>query len=203
MNLLKLFEMQKELDAKIIKEKGLEGQDLTDYMIAALFAELGETLNEWRGFKVWSNDREPRIAVDCLGCEGSGVFSNEAGDRHDPCPYCNGLGNTNPLLEELVDCLHFILSIGHRHGFDKYIKVNDLHGFIDARNELYHEPLYLFNSLFVVVGNFHSVSDTHYYYNIMKFYVALISSLGFTWDQIEQGYMDKNAVNHERQANGY
>lgn len=27
--------------------------------------------------------------------------------------------------------------------------------------------------------------------------------LGFTWNQIEQAYLDKNKINHERQANGY
>ncbi len=36
MNLEKMFEMQKALDERIIKEKGLEGQDLLPNLILAL-----------------------------------------------------------------------------------------------------------------------------------------------------------------------
>ncbi|MGE6624638.1 dUTP diphosphatase [Bacillus pumilus] len=60
MNLLKMFEMQKELDDRIIREKGLEGQDLLPGLILALQVELAECANEWRGFKFWSNDQQPR-----------------------------------------------------------------------------------------------------------------------------------------------
>jgi dimeric dUTPase (all-alpha-NTP-PPase superfamily) len=72
MNLQKLFEAQRKLDEHIIREKGLEGQDLLPGKILALYSELGELLNEWRGFKFWSEDREPRVQrmleeyVDCL-----------------------------------------------------------------------------------------------------------------------------------------
>lgn len=60
MNLYKLFKIQAKLDEKIVKEKGLEGQDLLDKKILALQVELGELANEWRGFKFWSNDQKPR-----------------------------------------------------------------------------------------------------------------------------------------------
>lgn len=60
MNLEKMFEMQKELDNRIIKEKGLEGRDLLPGLILALQVELAECANEWRGFKFWSNDQQPR-----------------------------------------------------------------------------------------------------------------------------------------------
>lgn len=72
MNLEKLFEMQKKLDERIITEKGLEHKDLLPGLILALQVELGECANEWRGFKFWSNDMEPRTEkllveyVDCL-----------------------------------------------------------------------------------------------------------------------------------------
>jgi len=36
MDLTKLFKAQKELDERIVKEKGLEGQDLLDKKILAL-----------------------------------------------------------------------------------------------------------------------------------------------------------------------
>lgn len=72
MNIETLYEMQKQLDERIIREKGLEGQDLLPNTVLALQVELGELANEWRGFKHWSNDREPRRErmleeyVDCL-----------------------------------------------------------------------------------------------------------------------------------------
>ena len=74
MNLQKMFEMQKALDDRIIKEKGLEGQDLLPNLILALQVELAECANEWRGFKHWSNDREPRTKIEhfCPTCEGTG-----------------------------------------------------------------------------------------------------------------------------------
>jgi len=71
-NIETLYEMQKTLDARIIREKGLEGQDLLPNTVLALQVEIGELANEWRGFKHWSNDREPRRErmleeyVDCL-----------------------------------------------------------------------------------------------------------------------------------------
>src|SRR5690606_30411184 len=60
MNLDKMFERQRELDAKIVKEHGLEGQDLVNHKVLAFQVELAELCNEWRGFKIWSRDREPR-----------------------------------------------------------------------------------------------------------------------------------------------
>lgn len=72
MRTIDLYEMQVELDERIIKEKGLEGQDLISNTVLALQVEIGECGNEWRYFKDWSNDRLPRRAkmlvefVDCL-----------------------------------------------------------------------------------------------------------------------------------------
>src|SRR5690625_2546043 len=111
MNLSKLFKIQKQLDERIVKEKGLEGQDLLDKKILALQVELGELAQNWRGFKYWSNDQDPRIKdykqMRCKWCNGSGD------DGTGVCPDCRSSGDVykeyNPLLEEYVDCLHFIL----------------------------------------------------------------------------------------------
>ncbi|HZG83852.1 dUTP diphosphatase [Paenibacillus sp.] len=72
MEITELYEMQKALDARIIEEKGLQGQDLLPNTVLALQVEIAELANEWRGFKHWSNDKAPRIEkmleeyVDCL-----------------------------------------------------------------------------------------------------------------------------------------
>src|SRR3989337_2540496 len=118
LNLEKPFEMQKILDERIIKEKGLEGQDLLPNKILALQVELGELVNERRGFKHWSTDQKPRYERKCHACNGEGRFPlHEDGLTPDieteECLYCEGTGiEAKPILEEYVDCLHFILSIG-------------------------------------------------------------------------------------------
>ncbi len=116
MNLAKLFEMQRQLDERIEqKHPRQEGEDRLAKKILALMVELGELANEWRGFKFWSNDQNPRTtkSLDAM-LVGDKDFLRIRNSQED-CMYCEGTGiqeETNPLLEEYVDCLHFILSIG-------------------------------------------------------------------------------------------
>ncbi|WP_374706028.1 dUTP diphosphatase, partial [Paenibacillus antibioticophila] len=105
LTLEQMYEMQKALDARIIKDKGLEGTDLLTNTVLALQVEIGELANEWRGFKHWSNDREPRTAVHSL------VKLSELDDQQ-----ADGTWLHNALLEEYVDCLHFFLSIARQLG---------------------------------------------------------------------------------------
>lgn len=127
MNLTKLFETQAKLDEHIMQEHPeLRGQNNLDWKLLALQVELGECANEWRGFKKWSKDQKPRTKVErlCPLCDGTGdenyenyVENLERGTTHEymKCEDCDGtgkIGELNPLLEEYVDCLHFILSVG-------------------------------------------------------------------------------------------
>ncbi|CAH1215163.1 hypothetical protein PAECIP111891_04220 [Paenibacillus allorhizoplanae] len=165
-NLTKMFEMQKVLDAKIIEEKGLQGMDRLPYLILALQVELGECANEWRGFKYWSKDLEPR---------------------------------TEKMLTEYVDCLHFILSIGLHKGYDESIPAFKRSIYAFKTDSIIKQ----FNRLFWTVGSFEDEHNEGDYMRICSQFLGLGEMLGFTWEQIEQAYMDKNAVNHERQATGY
>src|SRR5690606_3046979 len=104
MNLAKLFEMQRFLDEHINKEKGLEGQHLLDKKILALHVELGGLAQNWRGFKFWSEDQEPRyetVEIYVHGYDGPGQDTRASIQEYQ----------AQPILEEYVDCLHFILSI--------------------------------------------------------------------------------------------
>nr|QRZ17779.1 dUTP diphosphatase [Virgibacillus sp. AGTR] len=68
-----------------------------------------------------------------------------------------------------------------------------------------------FNEVFFWVSNFRDVvldngefGDLDYIYRILFMqFIRLGEMLGFTTEQIEQAYLDKNKVNHERQANDY
>src|SRR5690625_2371786 len=98
MNLQKLFETQKKLDERIVKEKGLEGKDLLDKKILALQVELGEIANEFRGFKFWSEDQEPNdyapnVYDVCEKCDGEPtIYSDDNSKIESFCEECDGVG---------------------------------------------------------------------------------------------------------------
>jgi len=200
MNLQPLFEMQDVLDQRIKEQKGLKDTNLLDKKILALQVELGELSNEWRGFKFWSKDQEPRTKVVCPICRGEGFrdfvepFSNE--HFTEDCGSCEGCGvlKENPLLEEYVDCLHFILSIGLNIGCTPVLCDIDKQasGVLKQFMVIFHE-----------VAFFERYRDFHNYHNILIAFKGLGTLLGFTQEQIKQAYYDKNKINHERQANGY
>lgn len=178
MNLNKLFEMQKELDEKILERfPNLRNEDLLPKKILALQVELGELANEWREFKFWSENQEPRTSA--VG---------------------TGLRKKNPLLEEYVDCLHFILSIGLE------LKIKIAYARETQSNKT--NITKLFTSLFVgsgIIGSAESDNEINYvnYLSLMSDFIRLGQLLDFTWTEIEQAYLDKNKVNHARQESGY
>ncbi|MGN7508411.1 dUTP diphosphatase [Bacillus velezensis] len=220
MNLQKMFEMQKVLDDRIIKEKGLEGEDLLPNLILALQVELAECANEWRGFKHWSNDRKPRRKIErfCPTCDGTGDENHDinlqyleeghATEPYSECQDCNGsgkLGETNPLLEEYVDCLHFILSIGNRIGFNNDATIQQIMRRAEERElETNIGIVKAFSRLMSLVFGFYFwIENAGTYVRFFERFLNLGEMLGFTPEQIEAAYMDKNAVNHQRQQEGY
>jgi dimeric dUTPase (all-alpha-NTP-PPase superfamily) len=42
-----------------------------------------------------------------------------------------------------------------------------------------------------------------YYDDLFGNFINLGKLLGFTWDQVEKAYFEKNAINHQRQESGY
>src|SRR5690625_2968355 len=125
MNLEKLFKIQTELDKRIVEKHGLQNEDLLDKKILALQVELGELANEWRGFKFWSEDREPKTKEypkDICTCKDCAMHWCDK--VHESTAEEEGI-YVNPLLEEYVDCLHFILSIGLELGADDFLESYD------------------------------------------------------------------------------
>jgi dimeric dUTPase (all-alpha-NTP-PPase superfamily) len=126
MDLTKLYETQKILRDRI----NYNEPDRLNKLILALLVELGECANEWRGFKFWSKNQEPRLEVKCHACDGTGYFYT--GYDKEECMYCGCSGSEGkPLLEEYVDGLHFVLELGIELGItpivcDLYIKTSDI-----------------------------------------------------------------------------
>lgn len=210
MNLTKLFEIQRILDEKIVKEKGLQGQDLLDKKILALQVELGELAQNWRGFKFWSEDQEPRTWFPnekdvCKECKGEPIFI-ENGKIVGQCDNCDGCGVHfhNPLLEEYVDCLHFILSIGLEIQIDldkirNFIVPKKMQDVLDQFMWVNYKAINLYKT-YRDEGEENTAYD---YVNTLNAVIGLGEKLGFTWEQIETAYLEKNKINHERQENGY
>jgi dimeric dUTPase (all-alpha-NTP-PPase superfamily) len=180
MNLRKLYEIQAELDKKIVEKHNLQGgEDLLPKKILALQVELGELANEARFFKFWSKDQKPRTKIRCNVLTNYGSYNE----------------TKNPLLEEYVDCLHFILSIGLE-------LESDLEEVIDGVlfNPYYRENITeQFRSLFYFTS--HVLSGK--YIKLFNAFYGLGKMLGFTCEEIEADYLRKNEINHTRQDNNY
>lgn len=108
--------------------------------------------------------------------------------------WSNKKNNYKKALEEYCDCLHFILSIGLEkwNGYDYELK--------SVRERFLTDQ---FNWLFRKVGDFSQYPTKGNYFWIINIFVGLGEMLGFTWEQIEQAYYQKNEINHLRQAQGY
>jgi dimeric dUTPase (all-alpha-NTP-PPase superfamily) len=197
MNLAKLFELQRQLDERIIREKGLEGQDLTLNTVTALIVELGEFANEGRWFKHWSNDQKPRR--EKIHYSVTGI----------------PLRKTDPLLEEYADCLSFFLSLANSKGWNELMYLNE-EGFHDLKVQGFHgglsgvflEMIYHLTNAFMKRDNGELIAGwtfTQFSFRSAWFLFIAIGTIGFnfTFEEIEQAYLTKNKINHQRQERGY
>jgi dimeric dUTPase (all-alpha-NTP-PPase superfamily) len=199
LNLAKLFEMQRQLDEHIDKEHPRQpGEDRLAKKVLALFVELGELANEHRGFKYWSNDQEPRIGGECSCDDGYiDVYMGHGVVEQDICPRCEGLGELpNTLLEEYVDALHFILSIGLDIAEPDIVNLRD----VDGKENIIEQFIEVFDR---VRGLYFFEYDIFEYESLLAQFIKLGEMLGFSWQEIEEAYLRKNAVNHQRQESGY
>lgn len=186
MNLKKLFETQKILRDRI----KYEGEDRFEKLILALLVELGECANEWQGFKFWKRNSKPRTRVKKeIGSDLDGWTVHKM---------------TNPLLEEYVDGLHFVMEIGIEIAdeiqFDVSDYFSDIKSEINGKQQKSKNTVEQFNYIFYLTTT--SGYDFCFEYLFAAYY-HLGEMLGFTWEEIEQAYYEKNKINHQRQEDGY
>ena len=111
--------------------------------------------------------------------------------------YCEGTGiqeEINPLLEEYVDCLHFILSIG----------LSEDIGTVEWEQIEHYKAnstIQQFIGLFEYTSRL--LEDITVYVDIWSSFIGLGEMLGFSWEEVEEAYLRKNAENHQRQERGY
>ncbi|SHH47241.1 dUTP diphosphatase [Tepidibacter thalassicus] len=103
----------------------------------------------------------------------------------------------NIILEEFVDCLHFILSIGLNLKFND-ITINDLNS-ENTNEDLTNTFLNFFDSISLLKNN---ISKENYI-NMFSKFLSLGKQLNFSPEEIEKSYLHKNNINHKRQEEGY
>jgi dimeric dUTPase (all-alpha-NTP-PPase superfamily) len=59
-----------------------------------------------------------------------------------------------------------------------------------------------FDQFVLVINWANSMHDDNYYHELLASFIVLGEMLGFTWQQIEEAYFQKNAINHRRQDSG-
>jgi dimeric dUTPase (all-alpha-NTP-PPase superfamily) len=162
MDFRELYNMQRYLDEKIVKQHGLEKKTLVQKRILALYVEIGELANETRCFKFWS------------------LKPSNTRDK---------------ILEEYVDGIHFILSLGISLSFEKVqLKVNE---------PVHTDLVQQFSTVFQAVARFDKEKKEKNFLEVFENYVILGQKLSFSFEEIVNAYKRKNEVNIERQENGY
>lgn len=98
------------------------------------------------------------------------------------------------ILEEYVDGIHFLLSLGLEKGLE-YQGGNDT---VPAESETDQ-----FNRVFDASVVFRAQPTKVNYITLFEYYVQLGELLGFSEKAIQRAYMKKNEINYERQNQGY
>lgn len=184
MNLGYLFLLQSELDAHIEEtHPRKEGESRHDKKVLAALVELGELANEARFFKFWSHDQAPRKEVpEVVVTEDFG-----GGNRVEEVIY------RNLVLEEFVDGIHFLLSIGLENGIEE----------LSIKPIKKHTLTEQFNNLFCVFSLMFVYFTPKAYSEAWSAYVGLAGMLGLSWEEVEAAYLAKNKKNHQRQESNY
>ena len=103
---------------------------------------------------------------------------------------------TEIILEEFVDGVHFILSLGIECGYDNLETISQ-----SQSDEL--DTTKQFLAIYNSVQKFRNSRRKEDYEELFQSYLKLAQLLGLNEDQIEQAYIKKNEVNYERQRQGY
>ncbi|MFE8696960.1 dUTP diphosphatase [Cytobacillus sp. FJAT-53684] len=100
------------------------------------------------------------------------------------------------ILEEYVDGVHFILSLGLECGFDQE---EDYRTDLLKAESVNDQFLLIFDQ----ISKFRTSRSVHDFKALVCAYLHLGELLGFSSEETEQAYIDKNEVNYERQQQGY
>ena len=106
-----------------------------------------------------------------------------------------GPSERSVILEEYVDSIHFILSLGIEKGFEdlKEWPHKSIDGDLTA----------LFIGANESVLTFLNEATQNHYEKLWIMYGAIADKLGFSSEDVLQAYIEKNQTNYDRQKSGY
>lgn len=105
-----------------------------------------------------------------------------------------GPSERSVILEEFVDSIHFILSLGNMRGFT-------MEAWPEVKEKAELTPLFIETT--VAATTFIGAPAKETYYELWHLYGKLAYNLGFAFEDILDAYLAKNEKNYERQRSGY
>ncbi|MBU9714308.1 dUTP diphosphatase [Bacillus tamaricis] len=102
------------------------------------------------------------------------------------------------ILEEYVDGIHFMLSIGLELNLD-----NEIMNYPRGEKQFGKNLVPFFEEVMNAVTRLQYDGGRMEYLNLCLAYLNLGCALGFSSEQIMEAYMKKNSVNYDRQNDGY
>src|SRR5690606_35097166 len=117
--------------------------------------------------------------------------------------WSNKKNNYQKALEEYCDGLHFILSIGNDLNLSEIEFQFNENEFTSTLEAFRHTINWAVNLDYVLFDADTLFKPRKTYFWLLNSFVWLGEQLGFAWEQIEQAYIRKNQINHDRQNNSY
>ncbi len=99
------------------------------------------------------------------------------------------------ILEEYVDGIHFILSLG--------LELGVTHGKLPVEVDERQTAVHGFHEVYRSIERVAEAKDKDAYFHLMEQYLVLGRLIGLRFDEIDAAYLKKNEVNHNRQEQGY
>jgi dimeric dUTPase (all-alpha-NTP-PPase superfamily) len=209
MNYTKLQEMQRALDDSIIKEKelNLSAEYRFELTCHAFLVELSEIANSSEYFKFWKTNKgkvdEKRFGKTfVLGEDDENRWQYT--DRANQELVSEEIAQHRTLVEEVSDCLHFLLSLANQSRADLE---NGQYVILKHRSSLSAYYFDVVDSLMEVMNErdpYNQVyEDTEFVFRLERDFRAYYTKLGITQEELEQAYYDKNKVNYERLRSDY
>ncbi|MBA9025829.1 MULTISPECIES: dUTP diphosphatase [Bacillaceae] len=102
------------------------------------------------------------------------------------------------ILAEYVDGVHFILSLGigcKLQATSVEVKI--------GQSSKEHDITSQFLKIYASIQSFSMEQSQENYENMFSDYLRLGNMLGFSGEDVEQAYVEKNQINYDRQKQGY
>lgn len=100
------------------------------------------------------------------------------------------------ILEEFVDGVHFMASLGIECSFDT---IDEVKSVTDDKATINEQ----FLKVYEAVHAFRIAKTKETYISMLQAYLLLANLLGFKDEDIKRAYISKNEVNYKRQQTGY